>query len=158
MKKVEELDAARVWSMLAVIAIHVTAPYIGADSDFLLGGMNLAYIINQAARFAVPLFVLLSGASLGLGKAQPAGQFYRRRVVKLGIPYVCWTMVYTLWAHQSLAPGALVRRFLLGQAAPFPASPCRAFTLSYSPREGESTSFPGRGSFPPRRGRAADGF
>ena len=78
-KKVEELDAARVWSMLAVIAIHVTAPYIGADSDFLLGGMNLAYIMNQAARFAVPLFVLLSGASLGLGKALPAGQFYRRR-------------------------------------------------------------------------------
>jgi len=88
MKKVEELDAARVVSMLAVIAIHVTAPYIGADSDFLLGGMNLAYIINQAARFAVPLFVLLSGASLGLGKDLPAGQFYRRRVVKLGIPYV----------------------------------------------------------------------
>lgn len=114
MKKVEELDAARVVSMLAVIAIHVTAPYIGADSDFLLGGMNLAYIINQADRFAVPLFVLLSGASLGLGKDLPAGQFYRRRVVKLGIPYVCWTMVYTLWEHQSLAPGALMRRFLLG--------------------------------------------
>jgi len=35
-------------------------------------------------------------------------------VVKLGIPYVCWTMVYTLWEHQSLAPGALMRRFLLG--------------------------------------------
>lgn len=118
MKKVEELDAARVVSMLAVIAIHVTAPYIGAVSDFLLGGMNLAYIINQAARFAVPLFVLPSGASLGLGKALPAGQFYRRRAVKLGIPYVCWMMVYTLWEHQSLVPGALVRRFLLGQAAP----------------------------------------
>lgn len=117
-KKMEELDAARVWSMLAVIAIHVTAPYIGADSDFLLGGMNLAYIMNQAARFAVPLFVLLSGASLGLGKALPAGQFYRRRLVKLGIPYVCWTVVYTLWEHQSLAPGALARRFFLGQAAP----------------------------------------
>ena len=104
--------------MLAVIAIHVTAPYIGANSDFLLGGMNLAYLINQAARFAVPLFVLLSGASLGLGKALPAGQFYRRRVVKLGVPYVCWFAVYTLTQHQSLAPGALVRRFLLGQAAP----------------------------------------
>ncbi|WP_295585922.1 acyltransferase [uncultured Oscillibacter sp.] len=118
MKKVEELDAARVVSMLAVIAIHVTAPYIGAGSRFLLGGMNLAYVMNQAARFAVPLFVLLSGASLGLGKPLPPAKFYRRRFGKLGIPYVCWFVAYTLYENQSLTPGILVRRFLLGQAAP----------------------------------------
>lgn len=116
-KKVEELDAARVLSMLAVIAIHVTSTYIGADSHFLLGGMNLAYLMNQAARFSVPLFVLLSGTSLGLGKALPPAKFYRRRFGKLGIPYVCWFVVYTLWNHQSLVSDTLVRRFLLGQAS-----------------------------------------
>lgn len=57
------------------------------------------------------------GAALGLGKVLAAGQSYRR-VVKLGIPYECRTVVYALWEHQSLAPGVLVRRFLLNQAAP----------------------------------------
>lgn len=66
MKRIEELDFARVIAMTAVITIHVTSTYIGYRSNILVMGMNLAFILNQLARFSVPLFILLSGISLRL--------------------------------------------------------------------------------------------
>ena len=66
MKRIEELDFARVIAMTTVITIHVTSTYIGYRSNILVMGMNLAFILNQLARFSVPLFILLSGVSLRL--------------------------------------------------------------------------------------------
>ena len=66
MKRIEELDFTRIIAMIAVITIHVTSAYIGYQSNILVMGMNVAFILNQLTRFAVPLFILLSGTSLGL--------------------------------------------------------------------------------------------
>ena len=129
MKRVEALDFARVLSMLAVIVIHVTAPYMGWNSDVTVCGMNLAFILNQACRFSVPLFILLSGTALGLKDGTvSAVPFWKKRFAKVGIPYVVWFILYELNNHDfrlsaylediSAAPAAHLRRFLLGQAAP----------------------------------------
>lgn len=50
--------------MLAVISIHVSSTYLSYETGHLFLGMNLAFLLNQAARFSVPLFLLLSGFSL----------------------------------------------------------------------------------------------
>lgn len=123
MKRVQELDLARVTAMLFVIVIHVTSTYIDYESGLTVLGMNLAFWLNQLARFAVPLFVMLSGVSLGLKASCPgAGRFYRDRLRKVGVPYLVWTAVYLLYNcrldPRALSPGALARAFLLGQAAP----------------------------------------
>lgn len=123
-KKIEELDLARVVSMLAVIMIHVSAAYINADSGFTVLGMNLAFVLNQLTRFAVPLFVLLSGVSLGFSNSADAHPltFYRKRALKIGVPYVLWFFVYYLYNlnHGSsfTGVGRLFRALLLGQGAP----------------------------------------
>lgn len=129
-QRVEELDFARAAAMLAVIAIHVTSTFIHAESAYTLLGMNAAFILNQAARFAVPLFILISGVSLGLHP--PAGEtaaaFYKKRLLKIGGPYLFWSTAYFLY-H---CPGILtppfrkgwrgmavfLRSLLLGRAAP----------------------------------------
>ncbi len=67
-KRIAELDYARVLLMLSVIAAHAASSYIFSESRISLFGMNLAYLINQAARCSVPGFIILSGASLGMGK------------------------------------------------------------------------------------------
>ena len=61
------LDFLRDLAMLAVMLIHVTSTYIAAESHVTFLGMNLALFLNQASRFSVPLFLFLSGYSLGIG-------------------------------------------------------------------------------------------
>lgn len=126
-KKVEELNFARVMAMLAVIMIHVTSTFINASSNFQLLGMNLGFILNQAARFAVPLFVLLSGVSLNFSSYTGALRFYRKRLVKIGIPYFLWTVLYYVYNRLDILPrilsgelpwwGTFKQCLLLGQAA-----------------------------------------
>ena len=60
MKRNEQIDFARVVAMLSVVMIHVSAPYINNSSIYSVANMNLAFILNQVTRFAVPLFILIS--------------------------------------------------------------------------------------------------
>lgn len=125
-KRVWELDLARVCAMLAVILIHATSAYIGAESRFTLFGANAAFWGNQLARFAVPLFILLSGISLRLSdRGESAARFYRKRLTKIGLPYIAWSLVYEL-AENGFSPAALFtaerlpalgNALLLGRAA-----------------------------------------
>lgn len=127
-KKRSDLDFARVTAMFAVIMIHVTSTYVYAESHVALGGMNLAFLLNQMSQFAVPLFVLLSGSSLGLSTSQYSpGAFYRKRLAKLLPPYLIWCLLYYFYNPLTntlrpldLSPHgilALLRTLLLGQAA-----------------------------------------
>jgi surface polysaccharide O-acyltransferase-like enzyme len=89
----------------------------------MIFNMNVAFILNQAARFAVPLFILLSGASLGLsGSVHGIERFYKRRLLKIGIPYIFWVTVYFLYNNRSdfgaITIKSLLRALILGQAAP----------------------------------------
>lgn len=113
-----ELDFLRILAMAAVILGHVTAAYIHNESGFTLLGMNLAFFLNQAARFSVPMFFLLSGFSLGL-REQPLSYpaFLKGRFLRVLPPYLVWTLIYELW-NRDLGPRQLLRDLLTGQAAP----------------------------------------
>ena len=54
MKRIEELDFTRIIAMIAVITIHVTSAYIGYQSNILVMGMNVAFILNQLVCYASP--------------------------------------------------------------------------------------------------------
>lgn len=122
---IPEFDLARVISMLAVIMIHITAPYVSRSSDFTLLGMNLAFVLNQIVRFAVPLFLLLSGASLGFSRSSDSPMsFLKKRAKKIGIPYLVWFSLYEIYqlVHTQPMPRVTVSSFfralLQGQSAP----------------------------------------
>lgn len=125
--RLTSIDFLRVFAMLGVICIHVTAAYISAESRAQLFGMNLAFLLNQATRFSVPLFLLLSGFALGLGqKPVPYPVFLKRRCLRVLVPYAVWTVLYEI-ANCGFSPGAwlaaltpaqLGRDLWTGQAAP----------------------------------------
>ena len=116
--RVRELDYLRVFSMLAVIMIHVSSSYIFAESNFVFFGMNFAFILNQASRFAVPSFVFISGAALGL-KEENGGYFRQAlpRSVKLLIPYIIWCALYCAKRGEPISPAGFAYGLLTGNFA-----------------------------------------
>jgi len=120
--RIVELDYIRAVAMFAVIVIHVTSTYIFANSGFSFHGVNLAYFMNQAARFAVPVFILVSGASLSLSnKKESYPRFLRRRFLKIAVPYIIWCAVYLFSKYNydwrlmfSESAGTLASRYGLG--------------------------------------------
>lgn len=86
-----EFDVIRVFAAFTVIAIHITASYVYYT--------KAAYILNQLARFAVPLFLVMSGFLLyyaDLNKGFSSVKiFYEKRFKRLLKPYIVWTLIYT---------------------------------------------------------------
>jgi surface polysaccharide O-acyltransferase-like enzyme len=89
-----EFDYIRVLAALSVIAIHITSVYVYQN--------KYALFINQFARYSVPLFILLSGLLLylsGKNKKVRTIDFYRKRINKVLMPFVFWTLFYILLSN-----------------------------------------------------------
>lgn len=116
-KRFVELDILRGLAIIGVILIHITAEsmnYMEATSiseSIMIG-------INQISRFAVPIFLFLSG--FGLTISNKANQkyftFLRIRISKIITLYLIWSILYFVLIKQSLNPFLFVKDFLTGGA------------------------------------------
>jgi surface polysaccharide O-acyltransferase-like enzyme len=81
--------------VLAIILIHVAGSFDGrAPLDWLTAVRIFA---SSVSRFAVPVFVMLSGFHLSLNaRNEQAFRFYRRTLRFLIIPYLVYSTLYTL--------------------------------------------------------------
>jgi surface polysaccharide O-acyltransferase-like enzyme len=91
------LDALRIVAILAVITIHTVSPLTaGAAVPRFSASWWIATTMNVASLWCVPVFVMISGALL-LDPARPprsVGSFYRRRLQRIGLPLVFWSVLY----------------------------------------------------------------
>lgn len=111
----------RVLAIVGVVFIHIAGlSFVNKD----LHGTPawwLGAVMNYSSRWAVIVFVMVSGALLLRPPAVPdAGRFYRKRLAKLGIPLLVWHAVYiTLqvvsWEHPP-APRRLLANLLEGRS------------------------------------------
>ncbi len=93
-------DLLRLVAMLAVLTIHATgrAEVIFLKEHRFISEEFFGVLLNQLARFCVPLFVLLSGFGLGRkyaaasGFGDGVGDFFRARFSKIGVPFFVWTI------------------------------------------------------------------
>lgn len=120
--RLKEFDYLRTISVLAVITIHVTSKYVGINSA--------AYFLNQVVRFAVPLFIVLSGFLLyysGMNSQKASNSnFLMKRLNKILIPYIIWTLIYMLYSIRHNLGNAFTATFMYrlmtnliyGKAAP----------------------------------------
>ena len=97
---VKSIDSLRILSILAVILIHTTTRTLEA-AKFNLAGFPLTIFLNQIARFAVPLFFLISGFVLETSSGPDIGyfSFLKKRFSKIFIPYVFWSAIYYLLVY-----------------------------------------------------------
>jgi surface polysaccharide O-acyltransferase-like enzyme len=102
-KSIQWLDSLRTLAMLGVIVIHVSTPTVK-----MIYGKNMEYwwignVLDSAVRFAVPLFLMLSGATL-LGKDYKLGDYYRKRFSRVLVPFLFWLAVYWVYRWMVLLP------------------------------------------------------
>lgn len=91
MIRVKELDVLRGIAILAVIAIHVST--IQLDS----GSFNIfiTMFFNQATRFAVPIFLFISGFALTItDKPMNFYEFIKKRLKRIVPLYLVWCFIY----------------------------------------------------------------
>ncbi len=96
-ERLREMDFIRAVAALSIIAIHISA-------QFVLNS-RIAYYINQAVRYAVPLFILISGLLLYNSAEIRHGlkgylKFMSKRLKKVFIPYLIWTLLYIAYIRR----------------------------------------------------------
>lgn len=91
-----EMDMLRGIAIIGVILIHITAVTFHESQ-----GVSEAFLIavNQISRFAVPVFLFLSGLGLAISNRSEEGYFHFlwRRISKIVPLYLIWTTVYLLF-------------------------------------------------------------
>lgn len=107
MEKVREnnYDLLRIICSIAVIVLHVSATYSSAitDEEFFgeiyHDGMLTTCFYNVLSRFAVPCFIMLSGAFI-LADERNADykKFYRKIFVGVGVPTLIFSLFYFLYS------------------------------------------------------------
>ncbi len=111
------IDFIRLVAIIAVLLIHTTARTL-ESTNLNIDLAPFAFFLNQISRFAVPLFFLVSGYVLHLSAKPNASvvQFYSRRIQRLIIPYLFWSLLYVIFVY----PGqerTLSQILLLGWAS-----------------------------------------
>lgn len=101
-QRVVFFDVARCVAVVAVIAIHVLAPYRHQYGLIPFSEWFTAVGVNSASRWAVLVFILISGA-LMLSDPRPFDLKYyvKRRLGKVLIPFVVWSIFYAYFSGWS---------------------------------------------------------
>lgn len=106
------IDWLRVAACFMVILVHCTEPfYLGGDGSLLLTKTDAFWssFFDSFVRSCVPLFIIAS-SYLQFPIHYSTGEFFRRRAVRILIPFIIWTTVYAfVWG----APAENFRNLLL---------------------------------------------
>lgn len=101
------VDILRILACFLVVLAHCCDPFVGrSDSnpaEFLSGAYWGSFV-----RCSVPLFVMISGVVL-LPVKMDMGSFYSRRMKRILIPLIGWSLVtpFLFWAYLAIAPATL---------------------------------------------------
>jgi peptidoglycan/LPS O-acetylase OafA/YrhL len=99
--RLDQVDAMRPLKQAGVVSTHVLlffAPHFADRSS------NAALLLLHVSREA---FFFISACMLTYAymNLRPSGwpRFYWRRFVSVGIPYLCWNVIYLLWGYRSVS-------------------------------------------------------
>lgn len=96
MTRILSVDVLRVSAIIAVIAIHTT-PF-ATQSSPIGDQLDVATVINQVARFAVPFFLILSGY-FWAQKCDDGGAVRKPTIAmakRIGVLMLAWSAIYLL--------------------------------------------------------------
>jgi len=117
-------DVIRIVGSVAVITSHVVSESL--FSNDLVGGFepvrgNLwvgLMAIDAVSFFAVPCFVMLSGALLLKPRRYAsAGEFYSRRLSRIGVPLLFWSAFFFALTVRSYGPEVAMKNLVAGVPA-----------------------------------------
>ncbi|MDE6181473.1 MAG: acyltransferase family protein, partial [Phocaeicola sp.] len=92
------IDWMRVAACFMVMVVHAMEPfYIGGQGALVRTEADAwwAAFFNSVVRMCVPLFIIAS-SYLQFPLRYTAGEFFRRRVVRVLVPFAVWSLLYAL--------------------------------------------------------------
>ena len=110
-------DLIRVVAIYLVVVIHVSGQLTNVWGEIPTDQWIAADIYGGIARIAVPLFFMISGYLL-LPRSESLGVFYAKRMPKILIPLIVWSLIYLGWYcgnHPNTCTPSLVWDLLLVQ-------------------------------------------
>ena len=97
-KRLIYADVIRVYALFLVIFSHVFASYVQNLDAYGRSAWWMANIMDTLIRPCVPLFFMISGLLLlDPSKSEPLSMFFQKRVKKILIPFVAWSILYAFW-------------------------------------------------------------
>lgn len=90
------IDLIRVIAIFLVVMIHVSGQVTNLWGKIPNDQWIIGDIYGGIARIAVPLFFMISGYLL-LPRSESLGVFYYKRMTRILIPFVVWSLIYLGW-------------------------------------------------------------
>lgn len=90
------INNLRLIAMFAVVVLHTASPLLFYHKGNPLQDWLVADIYNALVRFAVPVFVMITGALL-LHRDYELGDFLKKRLGRLILPFLFWSTIYVLY-------------------------------------------------------------
>jgi surface polysaccharide O-acyltransferase-like enzyme len=101
--KIQWLDTLRAMATFGVIIIHVATPALKMNFNKNIEYWWISNIVDSAVRFAVPVFLMLTGATM-LNRNYQLGDFYKKRFTRVFVPFLFWMLVYWVFRWIVLKP------------------------------------------------------
>jgi peptidoglycan/LPS O-acetylase OafA/YrhL len=96
--RLDQVDATRPVKQAGVISTHVLLILAPASAGLATGAMlTLLHVSRDAFFFISSCMLVYAYADLSRPGLR---RFYWRRIVSVGIPYLCWTVVYYLYTYR----------------------------------------------------------
>lgn len=91
------IDNLRVISIIFVVLLHVSS-YGVVNFDVHLDDWMISNIFDSISRWAVPVFFMISGfLLLDINKDDTLSEFYKKRVFKIVLPLIIWTIFFMIF-------------------------------------------------------------
>lgn len=103
-ENIDWINNLRIVSLYAVIVLHCTSLLLMQHGKVAMTDWLVADVLNAAVRFAVPVFVMITGA-LSLHREYEIGGFLKKRLVRVVVPFLFWSLVYIAysWYNEEIA-------------------------------------------------------
>jgi surface polysaccharide O-acyltransferase-like enzyme len=95
--RLDWINNLRIIALFAVIVLHASSPLLGGYGQVSQGQWLSADFYNALTRFAVPVFVMITGALL-LGRDEEVINFLKKRLSRVVVPFLFWSLVYIAYA------------------------------------------------------------
>lgn len=96
-KTIDWISNLRLIALYAVIILHSTAPLLMQYGKIPATEWWMADFLNALVRFAVPVFVMITGALL-LHREYEIGSFLKKRLTRVVVPFLFWSLVYVWYS------------------------------------------------------------
>lgn len=123
--RIDYIDWLRALACMAVIMLHSADPYAFKLEDLSLFSSHFApVLIHKTFMWAVPVFFMITGALLiRPEKTFNARYFITRRLQKVVVPVLCWSVFYCLLKAYDRQQGYFNWMFFLDNVLAIPLKP-----------------------------------